>query len=102
LFNDNCAACHQRTGQGVPGAFPALAGNPFVQGPHDELAATVLLGRGGMPAYANELTDEQLAAVLTYLRGAWGNTAAPVTTEDIAAARAKADAAAKPKDLLAH
>lgn len=102
LFNDNCAACHQRTGVGVKGAFPPLAGSPFVAGPSDELAATVLVGRGGMPAYASELTDDQLAQVLTYLRAAWGNKAAAVTAEDIAAARTKTGAVAQPKDLQAH
>jgi len=102
LFNDNCAACHQRTGGGVPGAFPALVGNALVQGPADELAATVLVGRGGMPAYASELTDAQLAEVLTYLRAAWGNKADPVAPEAIAAVRTKTGAVAQPKDLQAH
>lgn len=102
LFNDNCAACHQRTGVGVKGAFPALAGSPFVQGSADELAATVLIGRGGMPAYASELTDAQLADVLTYLRAAWGNKAEPVTAEAVAATRTRTGAEAQPKDLQAH
>ena len=50
LYNDNCAACHQRTGVGIKGAFPALTGGKLVTGPLPVLVATVLNGRGGMPA----------------------------------------------------
>ena len=54
-FMDNCSACHQPTGKGVKGAFPALAGNPFVQGDPALLAVTVLNGRGGMPSLHSSL-----------------------------------------------
>jgi cytochrome c6 len=102
LYADNCQACHQKEGAGISGAFPALAASPFVQGDPVLLTTTVLNGRGGMPAYKSELTDQQLADVLTYLRAVWGNTAAPITLEQVAATRAAAQAAAQPKDLLAH
>ena len=102
LYADNCQACHQKGGVGITGAFPALAASPFVQGDPVLLTTTVLSGRGGMPAYKSDLTDQQLADVLSYLRGVWGNKAEPITTEQVAATRAAADAAAKPKDLLAH
>jgi len=46
LFLKNCAACHQPTGKGIPGAFPALAGNKFVQGKSTDVATVLLKGRG--------------------------------------------------------
>jgi cytochrome c6 len=87
LFGQNCSACHQTTGQGIPGAFPKLAGNKFVQGPPQAVASVVLNGRGGMPTFADDLSDDKIAAILTYVRGAWGNTATPVTPAVVAAAR---------------
>lgn len=102
LFNDNCAACHQKTGMGVKGAFPALAGDKLVKGPAPLLVTTVLNGRGGMPAFKSDLTDAQLAQVLTYIRAAWGNKATPVAAADIAAGRRKTSATAQPKNLQAH
>jgi mono/diheme cytochrome c family protein len=102
LFTDNCSACHQPTGKGIPGAFPALAGNPFVQGDPALVSVTVLNGRGGMPAFRDDLTDADLAAVLTYVRSAWGNKARPVTAAQVRAARVKADAMAKARGLQIH
>ena len=102
LYNDNCAACHQRTGVGIKGAFPALTGGKLVTGPLPVLVATVLNGRGGMPAFKSDLTDAQMAMVLTYTRASWGNKASAVTTAQVSQARVKAQAAAKPKALLAH
>ena len=102
LYNDNCAACHQRTGVGIKGAFPALTGGKLVTGPLPVLVATVLNGRGGMPAFKSDLTDAQMAMVLTYLRASWGNKASAVTTAQVSQARVKAQAVAKPKALLAH
>lgn len=78
LFSDNCAACHQAQGEGVPGAFPALAGNKVVQGDPKDAAWVVTHGRGGMPNFAEDLNDEQVASILTYMRSAWGNKAGPV------------------------
>lgn len=102
LFLDNCAACHQKTGAGVKGAFPALAGNKLVQGPPVVLASTVLLGRGGMPAFKSELDDGELAAILSYVRTAWGNKGQPLTAAQVAAVRTKASAVSQPKSLQAH
>jgi len=101
LFNDNCSACHQTTGKGVKGAFPALAGDPFVQGDPGPMLATVLAGRAGMPSFKDELSDADLASLLTYVRTAWGNKGKPLTPLDIAAARAKLKAGKKPP-LQAH
>lgn len=102
LYANNCAACHQPKGEGIAGPFPALAGNAMVNGPSDTLVMTLLMGRGGMPAFKNELSDPDLSALLTFIRGAWGNTAAPVTAADIAAARARAALGVQAKDLQAH
>jgi cytochrome c6 len=87
IFATNCAACHQATGLGIPGAFPALKGNKFVQGDPTAVMATVLKGRGGMPTFAESLDDANLAAVISYVRSGWGNTASPVTEADVKAVR---------------
>ena len=89
-FLEACSACHQPSGKGIPGAFPALAGDPFVKGPATQVVATVLNGRGGMPAWKIDLTDAQIAAAITYIRSAWGTAASAVTAEMVAAERAKA------------
>lgn len=88
LFAKNCAACHQASGRGIPGAFPALAANPFVQGPAAEVATVLLKGRGGMPDFSGSLGDRDIALVLTYVRGSWGNQGAPLQEADVAAVRA--------------
>jgi cytochrome c6 len=102
-FAAACSACHQLNGKGIPGAFPALAGNSFAQGPQEPVVQTVLGGRGGMPAFRNDLSDEQLASILTYVRSAWGNTASAVPKEIVTKLRGDAgsseDAAAA---LQAH
>ena len=102
LFVANCSACHQRNGQGVPQAFPALAGDALVQDDPRRIAAVLLNGRGGMPAFKSQLTDEQIAAVASYVRGAWGNHADPVPASLIAAARTEAAALAADRSLQAH
>jgi mono/diheme cytochrome c family protein len=102
LFNDNCSACHQTTGKGVKGAFPALAGDPFVQGDSAPVLATVLAGRAGMPSFKDDLTDLELSSVLTYVRTSWGNKGKPVSAADVAAARIKLKTAKKPTSLQAH
>jgi len=93
LFAKNCAACHQATGLGIPGAFPALKGNVFAQGDPTIVIATVLKGRAGMPAFGASLDDEKLSAILTYVRSAWGNQASAVATADVATVRKTASIA---------
>lgn len=87
LFQNNCAACHMADGKGIPGAFPALAGDAFVTGDPAAVAATVLNGRGGMPSFRGGLTDEEVAAVLSYVRQNFGNAAGAVEAATVAAAR---------------
>lgn len=101
-FLDSCAACHQATGLGRPPSFPALKGDKFVVGPKAAVVATVLNGRGGMPAWKSELNDQQVAGVVSYIRSAWGNKAAPVTPAEVAAVRVDTKAVAQTKGLQAH
>ncbi|WP_288106827.1 cytochrome c oxidase subunit II [Limnobacter sp.] len=73
VFNSNCAACHQASGQGIPGAFPALVGSQVVLGPEAEQIHILLNGRNGkMPAW-KQLSDVEIASVITYTRNAWTN-----------------------------
>ena len=101
LFAANCSACHQEKGEGIPGAFPALAGDAFVVGDPMPPVMTLLNGRGGMPSFRDDLKDDQLAAVLSYVRASWGNHAPPVDATTFAAARAGA-AAVVARPIPAH
>jgi len=87
LFAKNCAACHQASGKGIPGAFPALAGSAFVQGAPDDVATVLLKGRGGMPDFSGSLDDAEIAQVLSYVRTSWGNSAAPLDDQAVGARR---------------
>lgn len=71
-----CAACHLPTGEGVPGAFPALKGSPVVIGDVAGHIDIVLNGKSGtaMQAFRDQLSATELAAVITYERNAWGNS----------------------------
>ncbi|GAP38078.1 putative diheme cytochrome c-553 [Piscinibacter sakaiensis] len=99
LYARHCADCHGDRGQGRAGAYPALAGNRTVtlDSPVNLLRTVLLGGFGpvtagnprpyGMPPYAGRLNDEELAALATYLRQAWGHAAPPVSALDVLAAR---------------
>jgi cytochrome c oxidase subunit 2 len=75
VYAANCVACHQATGKGVPGAFPALDGSPIVNGPKGPNMDIVLNGKGGMPPWKGVLSDTDIAAVITYTRNNWSNKA---------------------------
>jgi cytochrome c oxidase subunit 2 len=76
VYAANCAACHQATGKGVANAFPALDGSKVVTGPKDAQIGLVLNGKPGTAMTAfKQLSDTDLAAVITYTRNAWGNAA---------------------------
>jgi cytochrome c oxidase subunit 2 len=97
VYAGNCAACHQANGMGLPGAFPAINGSKVATGPVDAHIATVLNGRPGtaMAAFGGQLSDADIAAVVTYQRNAWDNkTGDAVQPARIAAARGGAEAAA--------
>ncbi len=108
LYNNAaCNVCHQPTGLGVPGAFPPLANSDWVTGSEERVIRIVLHGLQGpikvsgtdynsvMPAFGKvagsgfNWSDDKVAAVLTYIRQEWGNKAGPITTEKVAAIRAK-------------
>lgn len=102
VFGNYCAACHQLTGEGVPGVFPPLRGDPVVTavdpGEHIRVILGGLSGKpiGGvtyasqMPPLGAALSDEQIAAVVNHERTAWGNAAPTVTAADVSAVRAAA------------
>lgn len=75
VYTANCVACHQATGKGVPGAFPALDGSAVVAGPKEAQIGIVLNGKAGMPAWKATLSDTEIAAVITYTRNSWSNKA---------------------------
>jgi len=93
VFEANCAQCHRTNGEGLPATFPALNKNPFVLGEPLPVIATVLNGRKGnlgqMPSWKDKLDNQQIAAVVTYIRQAWSNRAAAATPAMVAAARTK-------------
>ena len=73
IYDAKCAMCHQINGEGL-GAFPALKDSPIiVNGTADEHARLVIFGINAMPKFGDQLTDAELAAVVTYERNAWGN-----------------------------
>jgi len=89
-----CAACHRADGRGVPSLAPPLAGAATATGPRGDLIDIVLQGRDEDPAYPSmpplaALSDDHLAAILTYVRQAWGNAAPPISAEAIRARRAR-------------
>jgi len=78
-YAGTCAACHGPEGKGIPGVFPALDGSPVATGPVDEHIKTVLHGRhtgkysAQMPAFAAQLSDVDIAAIITFERNGLGN-----------------------------
>jgi cytochrome c oxidase subunit 2 len=75
VYAANCAACHQPSGAGVPGAFPALNGSPLVNGAKDAHIHRVFTGKAGtaMAAFGQQLSDLDIAAVITFERNSWDN-----------------------------
>lgn len=92
-YSETCAACHRTNGEGLPGKFPALKGNPLVLGEPAPVISTVLNGRQGqlglMPTWKDTFNDQEVAAIVSYIRQAWGNQATPVTPEMVAKIRGK-------------
>jgi len=90
VYAANCAACHQPTGKGLPGTFPALDGSPLVNGPKAAHLERVFGGKPGtaMQAFGKQLSDLDLAAVVSYERNTWGNHAGDgVQPAEVAALR---------------
>jgi cytochrome c oxidase cbb3-type subunit 2 len=101
LFTANCAACHQASGEGLPGAFPPLKGNDVVNdddatmhvkvvlsGLHDSKVGGVAYA-SAMPPFAATLSDAEIADIVDYERSSWGNHGKPVTAAQVVTERAK-------------
>jgi mono/diheme cytochrome c family protein len=105
-FQNICITCHQATGQGMPGVYPPLAGSEWVNGSPERVIRIVLYGLKGdihvaghefnaaaMPVFGQEpnspynWSDDKIAAVLTYVRQAFGNKSGPITTAQVDAVK---------------
>ncbi|MCO8168935.1 cytochrome c oxidase subunit II [Pseudomonas sp. 21LCFQ02] len=82
VYHKVCVACHQAEGQGLPPAFPALKGSKIATGPMAEHLNIVFNGKPGtaMAAFGKQLSEVDIAAVVTYERNAWGNAQGDMLT----------------------
>lgn len=101
-YSSLCAQCHGAAGQGLGRSFPPLAGSEWVvKGNEEQLVKIILYGlqgpievkgqeyRGLMVGFDRQLSDEDAAALLTYIRSAWGNDAPPVKPSTVARVRSQ-------------
>lgn len=96
IYNGNCVPCHQQNGVGIPGVYPSLAGSPVVRGDPKELALWVIKGQrpASMPAgrYSTQMLQfgwmkpADAAALFSYVRSSFGNSAPPVDAAAVAQA----------------
>jgi mono/diheme cytochrome c family protein len=103
LYDDNCAACHRTDGTGSPNALPKMAGNSSVLTEDPNSLIRLVLGGSslpgttaapsalGMPSFAWRLSNDEVAQLLTFIRGSWGNQAPSVSARQVARARAALD-----------
>ena len=96
IYTANCAGCHQASGAGLTGVFPPLAGSEYVNGDTKRLGHILLYGLNGkikvkgadyagqMPAWKGQLSNADIANVLTYVRSSWGNKSAPYPEAELA------------------
>ena len=108
VYASLCVACHQATGAGLPGVFPPLAGSEWVVGKDSTAVAIVLQGingsltvkgavfAGAMPSFKAQLSDEQVAAVLSHVRSSFGNSSPPVEADTVARVRESLKARSEP------
>jgi mono/diheme cytochrome c family protein len=95
LYVDNCATCHRTDGHGYAQVFPALAGNPVLNGENAGAAIRLVLHGGtmppgrdaptqfSMPAFRDRLNNQQIAEILTFVRSSWGNHGGAITAQDV-------------------
>ena len=90
LYRKRCAGCHLSSGEGqLTLGAPALKNSAVAKGPAGGMVATVLFGRGTMPAFGKSINDADLALILSYVRNAWGNQQGDlIAAADVAAVRA--------------
>jgi mono/diheme cytochrome c family protein len=99
IYSANCVACHQATGAGLPGVFPPLAGSEWVAAA-DKVPVNILLHgitgkltvkqaafNGAMPPFKDKLNDNEIAAVLSYVRSHFGNAAGKIGADAVKAER---------------
>src|SRR5262249_14435087 len=101
VFIDTCSACHTRSGAGIEHMFPKLAGTVITTQDDPSRLIRIVIAGGraastdltptapAMPSLGYRLSDEQIAAVVTYVRNSWGNAAAPVSADTVRAERAR-------------
>lgn len=99
VYTTNCSSCHQANGKGQTGVFPPLAGNTVVTGDPTKVIGIVKNGLSGkitvngvtyngqMPAWKSQLSNNDIASVITYIRSAWGNKASAVTSAQVASVK---------------
>ena len=101
IYKRACIACHEVDGSGAPRIYPPLPGNANLQSAIAASTLRIILdgaqtlttprapNPGSMPAYADKLSDQEIADVTTYIRNSWGNSASAVTAAQVAKARSK-------------
>jgi nitrite reductase (NO-forming) len=98
VFNRTCVACHQASGQGLPGIFPPLAGSDFLMADTNRAIGIVISGKQGevevngkkfnQVMTPQNLTDDEIASVLTFVTNSWGNKARMIEPDEITKVRA--------------
>lgn len=99
IFNSYCVSCHMNNGEGIPGAYPPLAGSDYLMEDKERSIQIVMHGTEGeivvngqtynMPMPGMNLSDEQVTHVLNYVRNSWGNEGEVVSFEEVKAVREK-------------
>mgnify|MGYP005867415555 CR=1 FL=1 len=110
VYKEYCQTCHQANGQGLPPVYPPVAKSDYIKNkPKKDVISSVVNGlqgeitvngkkyNGVMVALPSKYTDDDAAAVLTYVYNTWGNPGGAVTAAEVKAVRGKADAKAKKK-----
>lgn len=97
IYNKNCVTCHQASGQGVPSVFPPLAKSDYLNADVNRAIKQIIKGATGpmivngkkynTPMPAQTLNDQQIADVLTYVYGSWGNSNKIITPEMVKSQR---------------
>jgi len=108
IYSSRCANCHQSNGQGVSGAFPPLDGTDWVTGDKGRIVRILLHGMQGavevqgvtyngvMPAWGSQLSDEEIAAVITHVRQSWSNDASEVVADEVRRVREATEGRVEP------
>ena len=98
IYKAQCLVCHQANGEGMRGAFPAIAGSSIAIESDNRLRHIhqIIYGKGLMPAFGEQLSDVDIASIVTFTRNSWGNN-----TGDIIQAKEVSEARKKPNIITA-